>query len=158
MTDQPEKPDYGDTLEAQIIADMVSDGITLIKACRDLGISHTGIYAKINGSAKFAAMMETAREAGYDVIADGCFDIADDTTSDMIEVETRNGPKIVVDREHIQRSKLRIETRLKLLAKWHPKRYGEKLQVETKSANVQIPISDDPVEAAREYEKFMKGG
>jgi hypothetical protein len=34
-----------------------------------------------------------------------------------------------LDREHVQRSKLRIETRLKLLAKWNPKKWGDRLQV-----------------------------
>lgn len=31
--------------------------------------------------------------------------------------------------EHVQRSKLRIETRLKLLAKWNPKKWGEKVDL-----------------------------
>jgi len=31
-----------------------------------------------------------------------------------------------IDGEHVSRSKLRIETRLKLLACWDPKRYGAK--------------------------------
>jgi hypothetical protein len=34
-----------------------------------------------------------------------------------------------LDREHVQRSKLRIETRLKLLAKWNPKKWGDKLEL-----------------------------
>ena len=41
---------------------------------------------------------------------------------------TEFGPR--VNAEHIQRSKLRIETRLKLLAKWNPKKYGDKLALE----------------------------
>ena len=32
--------------------------------------------------------------------------------------------------EHVQRSKLRIETRLKLLAKWDPRRYGDRLALD----------------------------
>lgn len=35
----------------------------------------------------------------------------------------------VLNTEHVQRSKLRIETRLKLLSKWFPKKYGDKLDV-----------------------------
>lgn len=31
--------------------------------------------------------------------------------------------------DHVQRSKLRIETRLKLLAKWNPKKWGDKLDL-----------------------------
>jgi len=49
------------------------------------------------------------------------------------------------------------EGRLKLLAKWHPRKYGEKLHVESTNTNAEIPMSDDPIEAARAYEKMMKG-
>jgi hypothetical protein len=36
----------------------------------------------------------------------------------------------VPDSEWISRSKLRVETRLKLLAKWDPKRYGDRLNLD----------------------------
>lgn len=36
----------------------------------------------------------------------------------------------IPDKEWMLRSKLRVETRLKLLAKWDPKRYGEKITQE----------------------------
>ena len=66
-----------------------------------------------------------AREDGLDVIAADCLSIADDGTRDYAPSD--DGREIV-DHDHIQRSKLRIDTRLKLLAKWDPKRYGDKLQ------------------------------
>jgi len=97
--------------------------------------------------------MEEARAAGYDALADECVAIADETAFDTIE--TDSGTK--ANKEWIQRSKLRVETRLKLLAKWHPKKYGEKLEIEQKTATVAIPTSDDPIEAQRAYERLMKG-
>ena len=45
---------------------------------------------------------------------------------------------ILVDTDHIQRAKLRIDTRLKLLAKWNPKKWGDKLDVD---ANVSTTIT-----------------
>ena len=53
-----------------------------------------------------------AREVGGDMIAADALRIADDTSGDPV------------------RDRLRVETRLKLLAKWHPKRYGDRQQVE----------------------------
>ena len=44
--------------------------------------------------------------------------------------------------EHIQRSKLRVETRLKLLAKWDPKRYGERQQVDVNDVTPPRPIEE----------------
>jgi hypothetical protein len=73
----------------------------------------------------FAARIARARELGEDAISQECMDIADDTTGD--EVLTENGPR--PNTEFIQRSKLRIETRLKLLAKWNPKKWGDKVDL-----------------------------
>lgn len=66
-----------------------------------------------------------AREEGEDAIAQECLEIADDARNDWME--TKQGKAL--DAEHVQRSKLRIETRLKLLAKWNPKKYGEKVDM-----------------------------
>lgn len=157
MTDQP-VPDFADTLEAQMLADYVREGMTLIDACRTLGLAVRTIYDRINASPRFAEMMEQARLDGYDAIANQVLAIADDTDNDYIEGTDRFGnPKIMLDKEHIQRSKLRAEVRLKLLAKWHPKKYGEKLQVEQKTATVAIPVTDDPIAAQRAYEDLMRG-
>lgn len=52
-----------------------------------------------------------AREFGADSIAMDALDIADNLTGDP------------------QRDKLRVETRLKLLAKWNPKKYGDNMQL-----------------------------
>lgn len=73
----------------------------------------------------FFARFALARCLGEDAIAQECLEIADDASNDYMD--TRYGPR--VDKEHIQRSKLRIETRLKLLAKWNPKRYGERVDL-----------------------------
>lgn len=147
--------DYADTLEAQMLADYVAGGMTIAKAARTLGIAHRQtIYERMDKSERFREMMERARLAGYDAIAEDTIDIADETSLDTID--TRAGPK--PNKEWIARSKLRVDTRLKLLAKWHPKKYGEKLEIEQKSATIAIPVSDDPIEAQRAYEALMKGG
>ena len=45
---------------------------------------------------------------------------------------------IVTVRDH-NRDRLRVDTRLKLLAKWCPKRYGDKLDVED-SGNLTVNV------------------
>lgn len=89
------------------------------------------IYFWMSRDSDLSAHIARAREVGYDNIAEECLDIADNSSNDFMdrEVKTAQG-KIevtrVADAEHIQRSKLRIETRLKLLAKWKPEKYGDK--------------------------------
>lgn len=69
-----------------------------------------------------------AREERAHAWAEDCVEIADDGSRDYKEVERNDGSKhTVVDTDHIQRSKLRVETRLKIMAKHAPASYGDKL-------------------------------
>ena len=135
--------DYGDTIEGQMICDYVAGGMTMVDACRTLGIPLRTNYSRLQANPKFRDMMEDARTNGYDVIA-----------ADVRRVARGEDGFSTGDSK---RDRLVVETDLKLLSKWHPTRYGDKLQVEQKSATIAIPPSDDPIEAARAYEQFMKG-
>lgn len=75
-----------------------------------------------------SAAIARARDAGEVALLEQCLKIADDGECDW--VLSKKSP--LVDTDHIQRSKLRIETRLKLLAKFNPKRWGDKLEVDNK--------------------------
>ena len=78
----------------------------------------------------FSRDIARAREAGFDRIALDALAIADAGERDTIAFE-KNGQMVEIpDKEWMLRSKLRVETRLKLLAKWDPKRYGEKVTTE----------------------------
>lgn len=140
MTD---KPDYAETVEAQMIADWVSEGMTLIDACRALGIPQRTIYARLDANPQFREMMEDARSKGFDAIANNVRRVT------RGEEGHSSGD--------VKRDKLIAEMDMKLLAKWHPHKYGEKLQVEQKTASVVIPVSDDPIAAQAAYERLMKG-
>lgn len=75
----------------------------------------------------FSADIARARDDGYEAIAADCLAIADETGSDT--KYGKNG-EAIPDSEWISRSRLRVETRLKLLAKWDPRRYGDKVGIE----------------------------
>ncbi len=73
-----------------------------------------------------SAAIARAREIGYDKMAEECLELADTPKWGTKQVESEDG--IVVTREDmLGHRKLQIETRLKLLAKWNPKKYGERL-------------------------------
>ena len=63
-----------------------------------------------------------------DLIFDEMLDIADDGSNDFML--NRNGDE-VLNGEHVQRSKLRIDARKWALSKMNPKKYGDKLDVTT---------------------------
>jgi len=66
-----------------------------------------------------------AREQQCEVWSDEVIDVADDSTLD--ETMTEDGRRLE-NREFVSRSKLRVETRLKLMGKRMPKKYGEKTE------------------------------
>ena len=71
---------------------------------------------------KFAADFARARELGADAIAEDSMRIVDELPE--------RGPDGKIDPGSVAHAKLRAEHRLKLLAKWSPKKYGDKVQAE----------------------------
>lgn len=122
---------------ADAICERLSKGEPLAHICRDEtmpAVRTVSDWKKAH--ADFSADFARAREEGFDAIAAECLDIADDVSRDDKWIGTESGDeRVVPDTEWISRSKLRVETRLKLLAKWDPKRYGEKLQQEITGAD-----------------------
>ncbi len=78
--------------------------------------------------ADFAAQYAQAKLTQADLLAEEMLDIADDGTNDWMESfgdEGEIGYKL--NGEHVQRSRLRIDTRKFLAAKLLPKAYGDKV-------------------------------
>ena len=70
-----------------------------------------------------------AKEAQADFMADEMLDIADDGRNDWMTRTGRDGEDYeVINKEVIQRSKVRIDTRKWLASKLKPKKYGDKVQ------------------------------
>ena len=99
----------------------VSEGKTLSSWCRAHDVAHRTIYDWMERDKDFAAKFARARDGGHDVIADECVAIADEDVP--LDVNGRRDPG------YIAWQKNRIWTRTQLLAKWNPKKYGEKVDV-----------------------------
>lgn len=114
---------------AAAIVEGLTNGIPLRELCRKHEISKSEVYRWMDEDELFKGRIARAREKGYEEIFEECLAIADDSTNDWMDRRRGDDVDRVVDAETIQRSKIRIETRLKLLSKWDPKKYGEKLQL-----------------------------
>lgn len=112
---------------ADEIITRLSKGEPLEQICRDehMPASRTVSDWK-KAHATFSADFVRAREEGFDAIAASCLEIADYGLNDTYVDDDGN---VRTDTDVIQRSKLRIETRLKLLSKWHPKKYGDRVDL-----------------------------
>lgn len=134
-------------IENEIVAGL-SDGVPLRQLCRIHGVGKSTVYDRMAEDTEFAGRIARAREEGFDAIAEEALEIADDGTNDWVTRERQDGSTYeALNGEHVQRSKLRIETRLKLLSKWDPKRYGEKLDLT--SGNEPLRNLDDAALDAR---------
>ncbi len=112
---------------ADEICERLSGGEPLAKICRDPHMPGLRtVYDWAERDSDLSARIARARDAGEDVIAADCMDIADDGRNDWMLRSGKEDAGWVANGEHIQRSKLRVETRLKLLAKWNPKRWSER--------------------------------
>jgi len=103
----------------------LAEGEFLAAICRDEGMPHPSTFRRwADEDDELSRRFARAREDGEEAILAETLAIADDASGDF--VPSKKGP--VFDAEHVQRSKLRIETRIKALAKFNPKRWGDKVE------------------------------
>jgi hypothetical protein len=94
----------------------LSNGTPLTVICSPAGMPGIRtVYDWMEKDAGFSADIARARDCGFDAIAS------------RLRETAREGGDSTGD---VQRDKLIIETDLKLLAKWDPKRYGERITQE----------------------------
>lgn len=120
---------YSDEVAAEVLARLAS-GETLTKICKDEHMPSrrmifSWVYRTTSKIEPFATEYVKARMEALYGIADEMRDIADDASNDWT-VDANGNP--IVDREHISRSKLRIDTRKWELSKLLASVFGDKVQ------------------------------
>lgn len=84
---------------------------------------------------KFCELYACAKEMQAEYMKDEILAISDDSSQDDEIRHTVTGEEYIVEnREFVNRSKLRVDTRKFLMAKLYPKVYGEKIQQEHSGA------------------------
>lgn len=123
------------------ICKRISSGRSLRAVCRDEDMPHKATVLRwARDNEVFRDQYTRAREDLLEHWADEIVEISDDGTNDLIEVENQDGTKYEkVDQEHINRSRLRVDTRKWLLSKLAPKKYGDRL---THDGEVTVGLSE----------------
>jgi len=104
----------------------LSSGKTLVSICAEWDLHPTTWNDWCAADEALGIAHTRARNAGFDAIAADCLTIADDKGDDPAS------------------RRVRTDVRLKLLAKWDPKRYGDKQEVNmTVSGLRQRALADD---------------
>lgn len=111
---EPVPQDFADE-----IFEWIADGKTLRAfSCLPGRPSWRTIYDWLRKDADFRKRIEIAREIGFDSLAEECLQIADELPADQH-----------FGAQFVQRQRLRIDARMKLLARWCPSRYGNRISV-----------------------------
>lgn len=128
--------DYSEDIAAEICA-RIAEGLSLRTICLDEHMPDAStVFRWLPKHEEFREQYARAREAAADAMSEDLMDIADDGTNDWMERKRPDGStEEVLNSEHIQRSRLRVETRKWLMTKLSPKKYGDKQQLEHTGAN-----------------------
>ena len=109
------------------IIEWLSEGKVLAAYCRQEGKpKYRVVYDWMAEDAAFAADVARARDTGFEVLADETVIIANTPLMGKEITESSETGLTIKKSDMLGHRKLQIETRLKILACWNPKKYGQK--------------------------------
>lgn len=170
MAKEPSRAGRHSTFREELARDILSrlsQGEPLAQICRDPGMPHPTTFrewcAVGTDDGKDAHMVDgktlsfayaRARQDGFDAIASEALDIMDAPPERVVTITGDDRSESRIDGASVQWAKARAELRLKLLAKWDPKRYGEKLEL---SGDADNPLSHaHTIDMGKMSEAFLR--
>lgn len=121
-----------DKLFDEIINDMAENGMSAVKAMKGK-MSCSTFYDLLSNDVEKSNKYTRATELRTERMAEETLEISDSVEDDII---TLPDGREVVNNNVIQRDRLRVDTRKWLLSKMNPKKYGDKIEVDTNQKHV----------------------
>lgn len=146
---------------ANTICARISAGESLRQVCRDESMPCTSTVMKwAQEIPEFTEHYAKARSMLLEHWAEDIVDISDDGSNDWMAANDPENPGYRLNGEHINRSRLRVDTRKWLLSKLAAKKYGERVAAELSGPNggpiETADVSD--IEAARRMAFILAKG
>lgn len=115
---------------ADAICRLLMAGKSLRAICSHEGMpAQSTVHLWLSRHKEFSEQYARAREVQADVLVDQIIAIADDGSADWVEREREDGSTYtVIEHEHVNRSKLRVEARKWAASKMAPKKYGDRIE------------------------------
>jgi hypothetical protein len=134
---------------AERICTLLSEGYTLRQVVKEIGVGSGGaIHDWSREDVVFGEQYARAMQLRAERMAEEILEISDDGSNDWMTREGDAGEVVTVaDHEHIQRSKLRVDSRKWLLSKMLPKKYGDRTTI---AGDPENPLAVADVTAERE--------
>ena|ERR1035437_1203728 len=128
---------------ADNICNLLSDGWSLRRVCElEIMPEKITVLRWLRDDEVFRTQYTRAKQESADSLTDEILDIADDARNDWMKDDYNKGktPGYQLNGEHIQRSKLRIDSRIWLASKLKPKKYGAQIDVTSDGKALPTPI------------------
>lgn len=145
---------------ADMICSGLAEGKSLRTVCKAAGMPSTQtVFCWIRSIPEFHDQYARAKDESADMHAEDMLDIADDGSNDWMASNDPDNPGFKLNGEHINRSRLRVDTRKWIAAKLKPKKYGDKSTTELTGPGGKdlIPEVTD-IEAARRMAFILAKG
>ena len=108
----------------------IADGESLRRICMGDGMpAMSTVFLWLQKYPDFLENYREAQRQRVDAFAEDLLAISDDSANDWVEKRDADGNVIgeALNAEHVQRSKLRVDTRKWLLSRMDPKRFGDRV-------------------------------
>lgn len=118
---------------ADEICSRLAEGQSMRTVCREEHIPHMAtIFRWLREHEEFREQYARAKEEAADALVEEMLEISDDGTNDWMEKLDSDGGCVgyQLNGEHVQRSRLRVDTRKWIASKLKPKKYGERITQE----------------------------
>ena len=123
---------------ASLICARMADGESLRSICRDDSMpALSTVFLWVSKHSEFSEQYKLAMASRADEMFEDMIDIADDGRNDYI---VNGDGEERFNTEHVQRSRLRLDTRKWMLSKMLPKKYGDKITDEVIGNDNEIEI------------------
>ena len=131
------------------ICEVIISGKSLRFALKEVSIPAKTFFVWLRDNEVLSKQYARATTERAELMFEDMFDIADDGTNDWMEKKNDKGEVVgySVNGEHIQRSRVRIDTRKWALSKMMPKKYGDMIKIDYNQLddNVKADVDFDDI-------------
>lgn len=132
---------------ADVICARLAEGESLRSVCRDADMpDKASVFRWMRTHQEFCDQYTRAKQASADAMIEDMLDIADDGANDWMEKLNADGEIIgrQLNGEHVNRSRLRVDTRKWIAERMQPKKYGAKVsqEIDMRAALTHKQITD----------------
>lgn len=116
-------------------------GRTLVSVCEELGISPDTVYSWTNRYPDFRKDFARARDFGDEILEDSVLEIADAEHISEEQIVEKTGKKITIKKrrfDNVHRSRLRVEARLKIVARRKGGLQNRRIEIEDDGTNLDL--------------------